>query len=369
MKLTPLDENQQPVDWWFLYKVPKLTSAKSDGTAAINAVGYEYAYFDASSPKLGMSPNVLTTGKGALDLTLAATFDSPDATTGWILYNDEMPSSTDRKDNNSLGHTKGVIAFDTATNTAIWLLHSWPKFADPDAKGLPTAMYGQTYLCLALDLATASLIAKQMATHQQPQTYLPHLPASLDKTDPLYRLTQPLDATPPGDSDVLEARTRGGLAFKVIAKNRQWAQDFWNDLVGPTLQEDLKVETWIRGAIPPTLDKDGVHKTFDIKFVDFRKIGGTWAWPETKDHAKWGITSEGNWVCVGDINRMISQEKRGGCTIAFQNPLLWKNLDAVELLIPPPGMNMTTAKAMIAATHAPETPPVPKPVAPKNAGG
>jgi hypothetical protein len=32
-------------------------------------------------------------------------------------------------------------------------------------------------------------------------------------------------------------------------------------------------------------------------------------------------------------------------------------------------MNMTTAKAMIAATHAPETPPVPKPVAPKNAGG
>jgi Deoxyribonuclease II len=38
MQVSALDENGRPVDWWFLYKVPKLTkSADSQST-----VGYEY---------------------------------------------------------------------------------------------------------------------------------------------------------------------------------------------------------------------------------------------------------------------------------------------------------------------------------------
>lgn len=58
----------------------------------------------------------------------------------------------------------------------------------------------------------------------------------------------------------------------MIAKNRKWGKDFWNDLVGPTLKADMDVETWIRGKIPPILDSDGVHKTYDIKFIDLRKL-------------------------------------------------------------------------------------------------
>ena len=103
-------------------------------------------------------------------------------------------------------------------------------------------------------------------------------------------------------------KSRGGLAFKVIAKNRKWNKDFWNDLVGPTLKADMDVETWIRGQIPPELDSDGIHKTFDVKYIDLSPLGMPWTWPETHDHAKWGITLDSDWVCVGDINRMISQE-------------------------------------------------------------
>ncbi len=246
-----------------------------------------------------------------------------------------MPASADRKDNGNLGHTKGVLAFDTATKTALWLLHSWPKYADPGATGMPTPMYGQTYLCISLDLASLSKVAAQMANHQQPQTYLAHIPASLDKSDPLYRLTQPLEPKPAADSSVLDLKSRGGLAFKVIAKNREWKKDFWNDLVGPTLGDDMDVETWIRGPIPPMVDSDGIHKTFDIKFIDLRPLGASWAWPETKDHAKWGITYKNNWVCVGDINRMISQQTRGGGTIAFQNATLWQALKKTDCLKPP----------------------------------
>ncbi|MEY2519260.1 MAG: deoxyribonuclease [Verrucomicrobiota bacterium] len=347
MNISPLDENGKALDWWFAYKVPKL--AKSAGSPT--ATGYEYIYYDTNVGKVVRSPNLLTDGKGAVDLTLKSVFDKPDATTGWILYNDEMPTDAKRKDSGSFGHTKGVIAFDTASKTAFWLLHSWPKYADPPATDMPTPIYGQTYLCLALDLATASKIADQMANHQEPQVYVPRVPASLDKKDPLYLLTQTLNPNATGDADVIQCKSRGGLAFQVIAKNRNWNKDFWNDLVGPTLKANMDVETWIRGKIPPVLDSDGIHKTFDVKYIDLSPLDVPWTWPETHDHAKWGITVDSDWVCVGDINRMISQEKRGGGTIAFQDPTLWAALSKTDLLVAPPGHTRVDARALIKATH------------------
>lgn len=363
MNISALDEDGKPVDWWFAYKVPKLTK---DATTP-SATGYEYVYYDPSVGKVVQSPNLLTDGKGALDLTLTSIFSKPDATTGWILYNDEMPADAKRKDSASFGHTKGVIAFDTASQTALWLLHSWPKYADPGASQMPTPLYGQTFLCISLDLATASTIAAQMANHQEPQVYLPRVPATLANTDPLYLLTQPLDTNPAGDSNVLACTSRGGLAFKVIAKNREWNKDFWNELVGPTLGSDMDVETWIRGAIPPTLDSDGIHKTFDVKYIDLSALGVPYTWPETHDHAKWGITVDSDWVCVGDINRMISQEKRGGGTIALQDGKLWSALEKTDLLVAPPGHSRVDAQALIGATQTTVHPPLPGTVAAKPA--
>lgn len=358
MNISPLDENGKTVDWWFAYKVPKLAKSADSPTAT----GYEYIYYDANVGKVARSPYLLTQEKGALDLTLNSVFSKPDATTGWILYNDEMPTDAKRLDSSSFGHTKGVIAFDTASKTALWLLHSWPKFADPMAAGMPTPIYGQTYLCLSLDLATASQIADQMANHQEPQVYVPRIPASLDKKDPLYLLSQPLDTNAKGDADVIDCKSRGGLAFKVIAKNRKWNKDFWNDLVGPTLKADMDVETWIRGKIPPTLDSDGIHKTFDVKYIDLSPLGIPWTWPETHDHAKWGITVDSDWVCVGDINRMVSQEKRGGGTIAFQDQTLWAALSKTDLLVAPPGHTRVEARELIKETHKTIHERLPKPV-------
>jgi len=346
MAVSALDENGKPVDWWFIYKVPELRAGANNDSAT----GYEYVYYDPSLAKVEKSPNVLNQGKGALNLTLKSVFKNPSASTGWILYNDEKPATATGADDGNLGHTKGVIAFDTASKSACWLLHSWPKFADPDAADDPTPRYGQTYLCLSLDLATASKIAAQMAVHQEPQVYTSR-PANLPKTDPLYLLTQPLNPRVATDASVLELKSRAGMPFKVIAKNRQWDKDFWNGLVGPTLKEDMDVETWIRGPIPPVADTDGIHKTFDIKYINMGPLGAHWAWPETHDHAKWGISVKSDWVCVGDINRMISQRKRGGGTIAFQNETLWKALAKTDLTLAPPGHSRSEAHAVIHESH------------------
>jgi deoxyribonuclease-2 len=106
----------------------------------------------------------------------------------------------------------------------------------------------------------------------------------------------------------------------------------------------MDVETWSRGPIAPTLDSDAIHKTFDIKLIDLRPFGTTWTWPDSKDHAKSGLT-------VGDMNRKISQEQRGGGTIAFQDAKLWSELKRTDLIVPPPGHSDAEARAMIKATH------------------
>ena len=353
MKISALDEQGKPVDWWFIYKVPEL----GQGAASDGATGYEYVYYDSTidanadiKKRLVLkSPNVINQGKGALNLTLDSVFaDYKHAapTTGWILYNDEMPATVNRSDDSLKGHTKGVLVFDTASKTAFWLLHSWPKFADPGATNDPTPKYGQTYLCVSLDIDTARKIAAQMTTHQEPQIYDQNT-ANLPKTDPLYILTQPLAAPPGAAADTITLKTIGGMAFSVIAKNKEWNKDFWNDLVGPTLKDDMDEETWIRGPIPPIADSDGIHKTFDIKYINLGPLGAHWAWPETHDHAKWGITLHEPYVCVGDINRMISQRKRGGGTIAFQNKVLWTALSKSSLLLAPPGLSRTQANELL----------------------
>src|SRR6266550_546595 len=376
MKISALDEAGNPVDWWFIYKVPKLSA----GAASDPATGYEYVYYDSAidaqpdklARRVSLSPFKIDQGKGALNLTLDSVFKHPSAAVGWVLYNDERPSGAgDARDNANLGHTKGVIAFDTSSGTAYWLLHSWPKFADPDASHEPTPEYGQTYFCVSLDIAAASKLAAQMIDHQEPQTYL-NRPGKISNNDPLALLMGPIDAKAPGDSDVINLQSRAGMPFKVIAKNKNWNRDFWNELVGPTLGEDMDDETWIRGKIPPIADSDGVHKTFDIKYINLGALGVHWAWPETHDHAKWGITLHSDWICVGDINRMVSQRKRGGGTIAFQNQVLWKALSQSSFLLAPPGSTRAQAHELISLTHPDPTgmgPPPKKRSVTKRAAG
>jgi hypothetical protein len=78
----------------------------------------------------------LNSDQGALNKTLDSVFNNPDSTTGWILYNDERPGDVPGTDNGALGHTKGVLAFDTATKTgypALARIHqSRPLLSDDD---------------------------------------------------------------------------------------------------------------------------------------------------------------------------------------------------------------------------------------------
>ncbi len=338
MPLGAMDENGNPIDWWFMYKVAGKATT-SDGS---KVSGTEYVYFDANTPdsgKLALSPHHVDRD-GALPNTLAQVYGAAaaaDKHLGWFFYNDENPINGQVV--GSRGHTKGVLAFDLGSDAAFWLVQSTPKFPPKGSYGFPkTGMpNAQTLLCITLENAgVAQTLAKQMFTAQQPNVYLASaIPVDLanEPNDARAKLMQ--DQVASGSTPVqvvIPFRSRGGQKFMAMAKNKTWGLDFYNDLVGPALHENLDVETWEHDPTPPSLQSDKIHTVVDMKAVDLGPLGIPIAWPEPDDHAKLAISARSeqvHFVCVGDINFTIAQRKRGGGTVAFQCEALWRSISAI----------------------------------------
>jgi len=370
--LAAIGDAGAPVDWWFIYKVG--TGKSADPSLKV-AVGDEYTYFDSemartSTSQLTLSARRIRDAQGALLATLAQ-ISGPAAKTnrslGWYCYNDE-----DRLDSRSegqgppwdCGHCKGVLAFDLASNTAFWLIHSVPLFPWP-----PDWQYrngelemGQTMLCITLsDAEAAQTIAQLMYDAHSPNVYLASdllantkgqlygyppaslpltdVPNKLGPTDPRSQLLKNMNAAKSGSTKPYAAQvrflSRGGQKFRAMAKNKAWDKDLYNDLVGPALNEDIDVETWERvKAIPPERKTGETHEVVNMQGVNLTPLEIPYAWAEYNDHAKLAISDADNppgsrWVCVGDINFTDAQEKRGGGTVAFQCDPLWNSLSKV----------------------------------------
>lgn len=326
-------KNQQgdPVDWWFIYKTPEHTGTKTNK-------GFDFLYFDPISGVLNLSPVGLDQDNQALGHTLKGIFNPPDSA-GYIVYNDEHVDA--EKNKSGKGHCKGILAFDKATDSALFLLHSTPRFPAIKISTLPgdEKIYGQTFICITLpDYQTANQMAQQMLCQQNPQilTESSHMPSSLNDDEPLSILFHGTGISESKKPSTLQFKSKAGKAFRLIAKSRKWGEDFWLDLVSPELKSDLVVETWRRGTVTPLQDSRSTSFDEDLLTLDFKvKPSLTYQWPYTKDHAKWAVALKNSanslpWVCVADLNRMVSQEKRGGGCLCFQDSRLWEALKNAE---------------------------------------
>ena len=329
------DKNGGSVDWWFIYKLPK--SAGNISKSQPTADGFQYLYFDSVDQQLGLSSLLLTSDDSALQRTLAQIdHNNPPDTFGWYLYNDEIPDEIigDGHNDESKGHTKGVVMFDTASDSALWLLHSTPRWPIPGKTDFPDdeRIYGQTFICISLqDVATAEKIAAQMLQQQQPQIYNSRIPDNLSQDSAIRTLINTQDMPENPQPSVIDFKSRKGKAFQCFAKNRAWGEDFWIDLVAHELKTTVDVESWRRGAIPSTTDPDDDGHADDVQFVNLQKLGIDSEWKYTHDHSKWAIAESEPLVFVADINRQTSQEKRGGGAIGFSNQKLWADLKKIEL--------------------------------------
>jgi deoxyribonuclease-2 len=336
--LSAIGDDSTVVDWWFIYKFPKNITPAA-GANAPKSQGDEYLYFDNRSSALARSRLTVENPASALQLTMKQLSDNPGHSFGCVYYNDEMPDGFGNGGSN-FGHCKGIVAFDMRSDSAIWIMHSVPNFGAPGNSDFPTLLNGQTLLCITLkNVATAESIASQMLTQQGPQTYGAVLPAGVTDTWQKLVARQYTLSRTAGD---LTFESLAGARFRCFAKSKAWdgvagpdgmtfEKDLWSDLVGPSIHADLAVESWLRGPSFGDTDPDG-ETTTNVTSVDLAPLGIPYAWPSTKDHAKWAAAfkNEGNWVCISDINREITQGKRGGAAICFQNDKLWGGMSVID---------------------------------------
>lgn len=135
-------------------------------------------------------------------------------------------------------------------------------------------------------------------------------------------------------------QTAVGLA-DVIAKPSRVHQDMWDSLVAPSIScRALRVESWLHGwhrlpnmcqSLFCVVNAAGVridmpnNRTSTMSLLADSGVGSAheapnavMQWGIYQDHAKWAVCCNKAAVCFGDMNRMQSQQKRGGLAICYR---------------------------------------------------
>jgi len=289
-----LDANGQATDFFIALKQPE---------------GYDYQIFDKDQFKAAGS---LNSGTGPIGNTLSSVYNCNGC--AYVLYNDETPSNEVHESN---AHMKGVIGFDKSGG--FWLVHSVPRFPPNINSGYnypqDETKYGQSFLCISLDHPWFDSIG-QFFQIDYPYVYDSTIPSNLVNLVPNLQeylngkhLTKPF-------SNVSSVVSRGGKKFEVFAKNKEWEKELYEDLVAPYYSTGMMTETWQDGPGKlPSYCKP--NYSYNVENIDRVCMSNGACWKSSDDHSKWGLTKQQNITCVGDINRVKGQFKRGGGTVCF----------------------------------------------------
>ncbi|GFR81437.1 deoxyribonuclease-2-alpha [Elysia marginata] len=334
-----LDPNNNEVDWYSVYKSPKIHASADWKVRA----GLAHFYLDVHSPVWTLSGQPINSTEQQVAHTLQQIYKQKSNSLMYIMYNDEDPESKLKRGG---GHTKGVVAFDETSG--FWLIHSVPKFPPRQSKGYSwphSALdYGQSFLCVSLPLQELNTVAIQLQFNQ-PDIYESNVPPQFYEKFPVLR--QVIKETPPQGppwSSVQKLTSIKNQVFVSFAKANKFHADLYDALVAPQLKASLKVETWLRR--PGTPLASNCSAKYKVLKINEIKLPDDTDFMETKDHAKWAVTvpesqsladtlakdqsvvqmssSSAEYACVGDINRMDSQFHRGGGTLCIQHSGVWK---------------------------------------------
>ncbi|XP_028405784.1 plancitoxin-1-like [Dendronephthya gigantea] len=308
-------ENGKYVDWFIVYKLPKI----KESARRYVTMGLGYAYMDSETKQFTLSDKSIGSNVSAVGYTLQQIYAAANGT-GYIMYNDEDPEGHQPLNR---GHTKGDLAFDKTSG--FWLIHSVPTFPPCATKSYnyPESgeIYGQSFICVTFNYSVFNEIGNQLL-YNGPNIYDNFLPEYLASgvpniqkaIDGKYKYNKPYE-------NVVKLKSAGGTTHTSFAKSKYFESDLYSNLVAPFYDTDLLVETWQNGAgkLPPNCSALTVENVSEIR------LAGE-SFKETKDHSKWTVSKMASeeLVCIGDINRMKSQFKRGGGTLCTNNADIWK---------------------------------------------
>lgn len=120
------------------------------------------------------------------------------------------------------------------------------------------------------------------------------------------------------------------FSFTSFAKSNNWGEDLCENLVSPYYKQGFFWETWRRNPPLPSYCPP-VHKYEELNINYVALPGTNYKWHYTQDHSKWGVSAIASQpiTCVGGINRMESQRKRGGGTVCQTYSPMWRAMYAL----------------------------------------
>lgn len=324
------DESGKEVDWWILYKLPKRESPdamyEADSLEEYIYEGLAYAYLTSDLPDQSWTLSQLSVGdeKSMPGRTLEHLYqEDPDTSLFNVMYNDEHPHGPTSF---TRGHTKGLLFGDRLDS--IWLIHSvphYPPFPNESYAYPHTGQrYGQTAMCISIDSSNLDTVGKQL-TFNNPFLYSTFIPQWLMKYPQMVKASKGhhVKKAPFFNTEIIKSKQ--GETFTTFAKFTDFGKDLYADLVAPMLRVPLLVETWPNGPgkMPSRCDSPFIVENVDE--MDFPEIQDD-DFTTRHDHAKWAISLDKKkpYVCIGDINRMDTQRKRGGGTACFVSYKVWK---------------------------------------------
>ncbi|ESO93151.1 hypothetical protein LOTGIDRAFT_206546 [Lottia gigantea] len=327
-----LDLHGKPVDWFIVYKLPFLRH----NIDPMLKNGDGHYYMDPNVPNFQLSKYSLNSTTHAIYHTLQQFYTSKNRSKSdfFALYNDWSPQ---KHENTKHGHTKGMVLFDQ--KKGFWLVHSVPRFPGYKDEGYywphSALDFGQSLLCMTYNSNVIDEIGKQFLFNY-PRFYERWMPPGMQLKYPnMWKaLNFGVSST---TNHTVSFKSSMGTTFTVFAKSGTFGQDLYSSLVAPHYKADMWTETWQNGQDKLPSNCTSSFKVLNVKWIKFQE---NVQFEEEKDHSKWGVTSNG-YVCIGDINRMGTQFRRGGGTVCFNNTAVWKNfmslitkLDECQLIKP-----------------------------------
>ncbi|XP_044850813.1 deoxyribonuclease-2-alpha isoform X3 [Mauremys mutica] len=320
------DDAGQPVDWFLAYKLPRPRHGPP-------AEGMRYMYQDARSGGWVPGRALMNSTRSAVGRTLLQLYPGANRRTedtAYILYNDQPPKNV-TSSSSARGHTKGVVLLDRAQG--FWLLHSTPHYPPPTPEtyawphsGLHN---GQSFLCVTFPYAQFKEIGTQLR-FSDPEVFDARVQGPFAQDLPDLRLASDMEPVgePPWNRSVA-LTSLGGRRFLSLAKFRLFRDDLYSGWVAQALSSDLYVQFWpnSRGVLPSNCS--GPYRVYNIEELGFPAPGPHFS--ATVDHSKWCVSTEPapGWTCVGDMNRNLEEEQRGGGTLCQQDPAVWKSYCAL----------------------------------------
>ena len=300
------------VDWYSIFFMP--ASASSDGQihygyydSSLSSLQY-YKYDVKTFPPTRITKYVTGGGSGF----------------NYFFWNDDKTVKDGAADSaaTSKAHAKGSLVYDSTSGA--FLLHSLPRFptrtlANAILEELPSngGSYGQTFLCISVNKATAETIAKLLScinvsvnkavssdrVNSSPNTWVTNL------------INNKMDSSCDMEH-VTKIKSKSGVEFTFFGKNYKKKVIPYDTTLRETYKDHFYVRTWSRPALAPSLyGTYNLVNVLDVKFGEY-SIG------VNKEHSKWATAKGKNIVCFGDVNHTESQKDRGGHIVCFQNTKL-----------------------------------------------